>query len=231
MNRKADRQPRLLASTAASAFFALTTACNEPPKEVPGIGEPVETEARTSPREGPADLPPPNETAPGQGTATGTTQTPPVLAELQEREAEAEFQTAGDVRLKGEAEFEETAQGLRVEVEVEGAPIGPKAVHVHEKGDCSDIPGKSMGSHFAPTGNPHGLPSAKEHHLGDLGNMQVEQDGEGSLTILVPRANLKDADPNSFLGKAIVIHRGKDKGTGTSGDSGTPMACGVIRPS
>jgi Cu-Zn family superoxide dismutase len=88
-----------------------------------------------------------------------------------------------------------------------------------------------MGKHFAPTIKRHGLPTAKEHHLGDLGNITVDRDGEGRLEITVLGANLKPNDPHSFLGKSIVIHEGEDKGLQPSGGSGTPMACAVIKES
>lgn len=146
-----------------------------------------------------------------------------------EREAEAEFASVPKMKVTGDAELTETADGVRIEIEVEGAPKGKKAVHIHEKDDCSDIAGKSMGGHFAPGGNKHGLPTAAEHHLGDLGNMTVDDDGEGTLKITVAKANLKPGDAMSFLGKAIVIHEGEDQGNGESGNAGSPIACAPIK--
>jgi Cu/Zn superoxide dismutase len=62
-------------------------------------------------------------------------------------------------------------QGVKITVSVEDAPVGQKGIHIHEKGDCSDIPGKSMGGHFAPLAESHGLPDEARDgiHLGDLG--------------------------------------------------------------
>jgi Cu-Zn family superoxide dismutase len=99
---------------------------------------------------------------------------------------------------------------------------------VHEKGDCSDIPGKSMGAHFALPGQSHGLPGADRHHLGDLGNIEISDEGEAALSITGLGATLIPGDSRSFLGKAIVIHEQRDQGTGESGESGRPIGCAII---
>jgi superoxide dismutase, Cu-Zn family len=143
--------------------------------------------------------------------------------------AEASFDTAKGVALDGTAEFHEKEGSVVVIVSLDEATPGLHGVHVHEKGDCSDIPGKSMGEHFDPAKRKHGLPSAAVRHLGDLGNIEVGKDGKGRLEISVSGATLKEGAPTSFLGKAIVVHAGKDTGKGRSGNSGDPIACGVIK--
>jgi Cu-Zn family superoxide dismutase len=133
--------------------------------------------------------------------------------------------------IDGEAELQETDAGVRIVAEVEDTTPGMHGIHIHEKGDCSNIKGKSMGEHFAPGAHAHALPTeAPMRHLGDLGNIDVSKDGKGKLEITVQQANLKPGDANSFLGKALVIHQAKDVGQSKqpSGDSGTPIACGVI---
>jgi Cu-Zn family superoxide dismutase len=146
--------------------------------------------------------------------------------------AEAELTTAEGAKLEGKATFTQEPDGVRVVLELDDAPPGPKGVHVHMKGDCSDIKGESMGPHFAPNVEQHGLPSEGEaRHLGDLGNIVVEDDGDGRLEIKVPAATLKPDDTASFLGRALVVHTGEDTGSAVqpSGGSGAPMACGVIK--
>jgi Cu-Zn family superoxide dismutase len=145
-------------------------------------------------------------------------------------EAEAEFKSAPQMNVKGEADLDEVEGGVRIVVEVENAPVGVKGIHIHETDNCSDIPNKSMGEHFAPTVKSHGLPNTPHRHLGDLGNITIEQNGKGRLDITIPGANLKPNDPLSFIGKSIVIHEADDKGTGASGDAGKPIACAPIRP-
>jgi superoxide dismutase, Cu-Zn family len=145
------------------------------------------------------------------------------------REAEADFKTAEGYKLSGDAEFDEVVHGVKIVVEVENAPPGKRGIHIHEKGDCSDIPGKSMGEHFSPHAANHGLPSKAKHHLGDLGNIQIDKEGKGRMEITVPNTNLKENDPMSLLGRSLVIHESEDKGTQAS--SGKPMSCAVIEKS
>jgi Cu-Zn family superoxide dismutase len=139
------------------------------------------------------------------------------------------LRTSADAQLDGQAAFEQRVGGVYVRVTVQNAAAGTYAVHVHEKPDCSDIPGKSMGGHFNPTGASHGMPWDDEHHLGDLGNLTVRETGMGSLEILVPNASLRPGGEDSFLDRALVIHSGPDDGEGDSGHAGKPMACGAIR--
>ncbi len=159
-----------------------------------------------------------------------TTQAAKAEAATKER-AEAELKAADGQKIEGEVEFFASDNGVRIVAELEDAPPGKHGLHVHEKGDCSDIEGKSMGSHFAPAGHQHALPGeAAERHLGDLGNVEINDKGDGRLEITLEKANLKANDPMSLLGKAVVVHSGEDLGKSKqpSGSSGTPIACGVI---
>lgn len=152
-----------------------------------------------------------------------------------QKEAKADLQAAEGAKIDGEARFSENGDGVKIVVNVKDAPVGEKGIHIHEKGDCSDIAGESMGSHFAPEDDKHGLPGASPEgiHLGDLGNIEIKDDGTGKKEITIDKANLKDGDSMSLLGKALVIHQDKDKGAShqPSGGSGKPIACGVIEKS
>lgn len=145
------------------------------------------------------------------------------------KRAEASFVAAPGIKLTGDAKLKEVAGGVQIEVEVENAPMGEKGIHIHQKGDCSDVRGKSMGEHYAGESPQHGLPTEPEHHLGDLGNIEIGQNGEGNLVIVVPGANLESGSERSFVGRAIVVHESRDIGTGPSGESGAPIACAVIK--
>jgi superoxide dismutase, Cu-Zn family len=144
------------------------------------------------------------------------------------RTASAVLQTAPGVALSGKAEFSELPSGVRARVELANAKPGKHGIHIHQKGDCSDIPGKSMGEHFAPDAKEHGLLESPVRHLGDLGNIEVDADGTGAIDVEVPAAKLDDGS-HSYVGKALVIHEKEDVGTGPSGDSGSPIACAVIQ--
>jgi Cu-Zn family superoxide dismutase len=164
--------------------------------------------------------------------------TPPVPEVTPEQDepnkAQAKLEAADGQQIEGEVELVKTDKGVQVVVEVQDATPGKHGVHIHEKDDCSDIEGKSMGGHFAPKKHPHKLPSeGPERHLGDLGNIEVNPEGEGRLSITVEGATLKPDDTMSFLGRAVVVHMGKDSGAAKqpSGSSGTPIACGAIERS
>jgi Cu-Zn family superoxide dismutase len=130
--------------------------------------------------------------------------------------------------LDGTVAMKEMEGGVQVDVSVENAPPGKHAVHVHEIGDCSAEDAKSAGEHFNPTGHQHGLPGAEQTHLGDLGNMDVGEDGKGKLTFLAKGANLEQANELSFRGRALVVHEKEDTGAQPSGDAGSRIGCAVL---
>lgn len=145
--------------------------------------------------------------------------------------AQAELTAARGEKIDGHAKFFQEPDGVLVVLEVEAAPPGKKGVHVHTRGDCSDIANQSMGPHFAPKLEQHALPSeGSTRHLGDLGNITVADDGKGHLEVKVPNATLGADDSTSFLGRALIVHSGEDTGSEAqpAGNSGAPMACGII---
>ncbi|HTV22456.1 MAG TPA: superoxide dismutase family protein [Polyangiaceae bacterium] len=133
--------------------------------------------------------------------------------------------------LSGNATLTETPEGVKVELTVEHVSPGDHGAHVHEKGDCSAPDGASAGGHFNPASSQHALPSNEPRHLGDLGNIVVGADGTGKIEIVAPGANLKEGDPNSFLGKAIIVHEKKDDGGQPTGNAGGRIGCGEIKSS
>lgn len=137
--------------------------------------------------------------------------------------------SASGSKLGGKATFSETKDGVAVTVDLTGAPPGKVAAHVHENGDCSSPDAKSAGEHFNPQHKSHGLPSAAERHLGDLGNVEIKPDGTGSSAITVPGANLKENDPSSYAKRAIIIHEKADDGGQPAGNAGARIGCAVIR--
>lgn len=146
-------------------------------------------------------------------------------------QARADLTAAKGSAIDGVARFFQQPDGVLVQLEVHRAPPGNKGVHVHTRGDCSDILHESMGPHFAPKLEQHALPSeGSDRHLGDLGNVSVGADGTGTLEIKVPAATLGGDDATSFLGRALVVHSDVDSGAKAqpAGNSGAPLACGVI---
>ncbi len=144
------------------------------------------------------------------------------------RTMDVELQAKSGSKLKGKATLAEVPGGVKVTINLEGVKPGEHAWHIHEKGDCSADDAASAGSHYNPGGNPHGLPTVEKRHLGDLGNITVGKDGKGTHEITINGANLTPNDPNSFTGRAIIIHEKKDDGGQPVGNAGGRIGCGVI---
>ena len=145
------------------------------------------------------------------------------------RNIEVPIEAKSGSKLAGKATLTETEGGVHVLLALEGVEPGEHGAHVHEKGDCSAADGASAGGHFNPHSKDHGLPGADKRHLGDLGNITIGKDGKGTLDITAPGANLKDGDPQSFVGRSIIVHAKKDDGGQPTGNAGGRVGCGVIK--
>lgn len=132
----------------------------------------------------------------------------------------------------GTATLTETDGGVQVEVQVNGLPPGPHGVHVHQTGTCTAPDFASAGPHFNPTQAQHGLQNPQGPHAGDMENLEVGQDGNGTLQFTAPLLVLS-AGANSLMdadGAAIVVHAGPDDHvTDPSGNSGDRIACGAVQ--
>ncbi|MCA9589974.1 MAG: superoxide dismutase family protein, partial [Myxococcales bacterium] len=120
--------------------------------------------------------------------------------------------------------FEQDAGGTLVQIDVEGATPGNHGVHIHDGADCN-----TPGSHWNPTAVAHGLPSATPHHVGDLGNVLVDANGNG-VAMFTTTELYVHAGAGSVVGRPLVFHSGADDGvTQPSGNAGAPTACGIIK--
>ena len=201
----------------AFGTLGLLSACGG--SDAPAAAPPPPPPPPAATPDAPPPPPPPAEAAPA---AEAPKPEPP-------RTLEVTLEAKSGSKLKGKATLTETDGGVHVVLSVEGVkPGGDHGAHVHEKGDCSSPDGKSAGGHFNPQGNDHALPTTAKRHLGDLGNLTIGKDGKGSLDITIPGANLKAGDPNSFAGKAIIVHAKKDDGGQPTGNAGDRIGCGVI---
>ena len=132
-------------------------------------------------------------------------------------------------KITGNAIFEPTGDGrLKLTINVQNVTPGDHAVHVHETGDCSALDASSAGGHFNPDEMEHGAPGAPEHHAGDLGNMNVKEDGTGSMTVTTKSLELKGK--RGVIGKALIVHeRPDDMKTQPTGGAGGRIGCAVIK--
>ena len=135
--------------------------------------------------------------------------------------------TAGNT-VNGVVRFFETEQGVRVVAEVyDLAPNTTHGFHIHEYGDCSALDGTTAGGHFNPQDAPHGGPDSEQRHVGDLGNITVDENGFAQLDITDDMIAFEGE--NSIIGRGIIVHAGEDDlETQPTGAAGERLACGVI---
>jgi superoxide dismutase, Cu-Zn family len=144
--------------------------------------------------------------------------------------AVAKLDSKSGSTVTGEAKFFSTGMETRVELEVESTMPGLHAVHLHQIGDCSDDKAESAGPHWNPRGHEHGKLDQPPAHLGDIGNIEVRQNGKGKLVFSTSRWSVGTNAENDIMGKALVIHEKADDFTSQpSGAAGDRIACGVVR--
>jgi len=143
----------------------------------------------------------------------------------------------------GSAQFIQHKHSVEVVGEVRGLqPNSEHGFHIHERGDCSGSDGKSAGPHFNPDAMPHGRFDMVIHHAGDLPSLHADGHGVASFRFeskvlqvgigsgdALTRALAITAGPGDLVGRALIVDRDPDDfTTQPSGNSGPPLACGVI---
>lgn len=139
--------------------------------------------------------------------------------------------TSGTSTVMGTATFVQTT-GSTVTVTITGAPPGLHGMHIHAGGSCDNLddagPGTAALGHWNVDDAGHAFPDAATRHIGDMGNMTIDDAGAGSLTMTNPMWTVLPG-PNSVVGHAVVFHAGEDDGTTQpTGNSGGRIGCGVI---
>jgi Cu-Zn family superoxide dismutase len=129
----------------------------------------------------------------------------------------------------GVVEFFERPNGkLGISVELAELAEGKHGLHLHESGDCSAPDASSAGEHFSPDDRPHGSPTDTIHHAGDLGN--VTADARGIAVTNLETSDLVLAGRYGVVDRAVIVHSGEDDLVSQpSGNSGDPVACGVVK--
>ena len=145
-------------------------------------------------------------------------------------QAVAEIGPANDSAVQGRATFAAAEDSVTLLIEVEGAQPGLHAVHIHELGDCSAADATSAGGHWNPMQAAHGRWDHDPHHLGDIGNLMVADDGSGTLQMTSRLWSIGTGELNDVVGKAIIMHVSSDDfSTQPTGGAGSRIACGVIQ--
>ena len=134
--------------------------------------------------------------------------------------------------LGGEVTFTQEDGEVTMETTITGLAEGQHAIHIHQKADCSAEDGTSAGGHWNPTNEKHGKwGDAEGYHKGDIGNFEVDANGEGTVSMTTDEWCIGCDDENkNIVGKAIIVHDGVDDYTSQpSGAAGTRVGCGVIK--
>lgn len=190
----------LLAASLAFLGCERTTTSSEPAEKA--ADEPMEQEAAAEAEEG-------------------------EQAEREVVRAVAQMKPTEGNDVSGIVYFEPTDDGVTVRATIMGLEPGSvHGFHIHEKGDCSAPDATSAGGHYAPEDKPHGLPPSGDRHAGDMGNITADEQGEAKIERTFDTFALEG--DRSVVGRAVIVHAQKDKGTQPTGDAGARVACGVI---
>ena len=147
-----------------------------------------------------------------------------------QNQARADIKNAEGKTL-GTASLREIKDGVVLTVNVEGLPQGLHAVHIHSVGKCEAPAFTSASPHFNPINKKHGLNNPAGPHAGDLPDMYVAKNGNGTYELLMDSITLGSGETSIFDtdGSTIVIHLTADNNiTDPAGNSGDRIACGMI---
>ena len=136
------------------------------------------------------------------------------------------FPTKGS-DVKGRVTFTHDGKAIRVHAEVSGLTPGEHGFHIHEFGVWSED-GLAAGAHFNPTMQPHAGPESPKRHVGDLGN--ITANANGNATYDLDDATLSFHGTHSIIGRGLVVHVKPDdlKTQQPPGNAGGRLAVGVI---
>ena len=136
--------------------------------------------------------------------------------------------------IKGTIIFKENLQKKHTDIiiNLSGLSPGLHGFHIHKYGDlregCSSLCG-----HYNPKNKKHGGPNDKERHVGDLGNIKVNNKGICKMKFTDKLIKLRGK--YNIIGRSVVIHEDEDDlGKGghsdscTTGHAGKRIACAII---
>ena len=121
------------------------------------------------------------------------------------------------------------AKTCLIEGEFNGLTPGLHGIHIHEYGDLREGCASAC-AHYNPFHKDHGFPGDENRHVGDLGNLKVNQSGHATF-----RLRDRVIHPKDIVGRSIVIHADPDDGgkggfpdSLTTGHAGARLVCAVI---
>ncbi len=127
----------------------------------------------------------------------------------------------------GTVSFQKHPNGTHIQAQLQGLTPGKHGFHIHELGDCSCADAMCTKDHFNPTHQPHGGLESKKRHVGDMGNIIADKQGNAIFDIVDPLITLNG--PQSVIGRSIIVHADEDDLISQpSGNAGARIGCGVI---
>ena len=150
----------------------------------------------------------------------------------QVKKAKAIIEATNDsVAVTGLLTFTQRGNGkvkLQLEISVPSRANKSVAVHIHEHGMCGNMGGDAHG-HWNPTGAQHGKWGSASFHAGDIGNIQLDEKGRGTLTLESDLWSIGGDSTKNILHHGIIVHGGVDDySSQPSGNSGPRIGCGEI---
>jgi Cu-Zn family superoxide dismutase len=148
-----------------------------------------------------------------------------VHEEVEDSVARAKLKPVAEGNVSGTVTFTWHNHLMHIEADIAGLSPGLHGIHINESVDCDAA--IASGGHFNPGGESHSAPNAKRHHLGDLGNVVADENGNAHYERFDPRITV-DGD-RSIVGRTVVIDAAwDDLKTDPDGNSGAHIACGRI---
>jgi superoxide dismutase, Cu-Zn family len=139
--------------------------------------------------------------------------------------------TEADTTVEGTATFTQEGSGnvkLDLSVTVPKMANHTVAVHIHEHPDCGMM-GKNTHGHWNPTNKQHGKWGTGDFHSGDIGNVSLDANGKGTLTMDTDLWTIGGDSTKNIVNRAIIVHSGVDDfKTQPTGNAGSRIGCGVI---
>ena len=141
-----------------------------------------------------------------------------------------------DGKIKGTVKFFDYESEPFVAIEINLTGLKKNALHGFHVHECGDLTKgcDSMCAHYNPYGKNHGCPGVKERHVGDLGNIQTDSDGNAKYISVDNVIKLRGKKCN-IIGRGLVIHAdpddcgmGGDEESLKTGNAGKRIACAVI---
>ncbi|WP_029036594.1 superoxide dismutase family protein [Salinimicrobium xinjiangense] len=151
---------------------------------------------------------------------------------MEGRELSLRMEPRSDSNVSGTVTFKEENGEVTMTAELSGLSEGMHAIHLHENADCSADDGSSAGGHWNPTFEDHGeWGDVSGYHRGDIGNFDVNSNGEGSITFTTDKWCIGcDDETKNIIGKSVIVHDGVDDYTSQpSGNAGTRIGCAEIK--